>query len=64
MVGVGESGANWHPGRNGTPRVSAQVSVANLWRLCFYVARIPTRIPRTYGGQTPLGLKIIMTNRF
>ena len=29
---VGESGANWHPGRIGTPRVSTHVAVANLWR--------------------------------
>ena len=61
---IGESGANWHPGRNGTPRVSTHVSVANLWWWCFYVARIPTRIPRTYGGQTRLGFKIIMKNHF
>ena len=64
LLVVGESGANWHPGRIGTPRVSAHVSVANLWRWCFYVAHIPTRKPRTYGGQTRLGLKIIMTNHF
>ena len=32
---VGESGANWHSGRIGTPRVSAHVAVANLWRWCF-----------------------------
>ena len=61
---IGEGGANWHPGRIGTPRVSARVAVANLWRWCFYVAHIPTRIPRTYGGQTRLGLKITMTNHF
>ena len=61
---VGESGVNWHPGRIGTPRVSAHVSVANLWRWCFYVAHIPTRKPRTYGGQTRLGLKVIMTTIF
>ena len=61
---IGESRANWHPGRIGTPRVSAHVAVANLWRWCFYVANIPTRIPRTYGDQTRLGLKIIMTNHF
>ena len=61
---IGESGAKWHPGRIGTPRVSAHVAVANLWRWCFYVAYIPTRIPRTFGSQTRLGLKIIMTNHF
>ena len=47
--------ANWHPGRNGTPRVSAHVSVANLWRLCFYVARIPTRILVPIVTQSQLG---------
>ena len=55
---IGESGANWHP------PVSAHVAVANLWRWCFYVAHIPTRIPRIYGGQTRLGLKITTTNHF
>ena len=34
----------------------------NDW--CFYVAHIPTRIPWTYGAQTCLGSKIIMTNNF
>ena len=29
---VGETGAKWHPGRIGTPCVSAHVAVANLWR--------------------------------
>ena len=52
---IGESGAKWHPGRIGTPRVSAHVAVANLW---------PTRIPRTFGSRTHLGLKIIVTNHF
>ena len=36
---IAESRANWHPGRIGTPRVSAHVSVANLWR-CSGVARM------------------------
>ena len=30
----------------------------------FMLHIIPTRIPQTHGGQTRLGLKIIMTNHF
>ena len=29
---IGETEANWHPGRIGTQLVSAHVPVANLWR--------------------------------
>ena len=51
-------GANWHP-TCFCSRVCCQPMA-----MMFYVAHIPTRIPRTYGGQTCLGLKIIMTNHF
>ena len=55
---IGESGGELAP-----HVFSAHVAVCQPMAMMFLCCT-PIRIPRTYGGQTCLGLKIIMTNHF